>query len=547
MNSFRLSISALIIVLLISCVDNKNVQKVNNNTVEFDICIYGGTSAGVMAAYSAWKLGKSVILIEPGTHIGGLTSGGLGRTDVGNEIAVDGLARDFYIRLGKFYGLPIAWEFEPSVAEKIFYEYISEAKIELLKNNRLKSVLVSNGNIKEIIIENSENPSLQTEKSVRAKVFIDCTYEGDLMAKAGVSYTVGRESNSQYGETLNGVQFHDYKNFAELEQNKWHHQFPDSISPYIIENDPTSGLLPGINPEPLQTNGNGDKKVQAYNFRLCMTNDPQNMIPISKPENYNPNNYELLKRIIKRKEQLKIKQDLGFYLIVSEMPNRKTDMNNRGAVSSDFIGQNYDYPDADYQTREKIIKQHEDYTRGLVYFLAYDSSVPSELQNQMKAWGWPKDEYPNNGHFTPQLYVREARRMIGKYVMTENNCLGKAKVDDGVGFASYGMDSHNCQRVVVNGMVKNEGDIQQHGFPPYPISYRSIVPKDDECNNLIVPVCVSATHIAYGSIRMEPVFMRLGQSAGIAASLCIDKKTTVQNVDCSKITEIFKSNPYFRN
>jgi len=504
---------------------------INAKTIETDILIYGGTSAGIVSAVSADRLGKKALIIEPSNYIGGLSTGGLGETDIGNKFAVTGISRDFYRQLGTHYGEFEMWKFEPHAALNVFNNLLKETKVEVIKNYELTSVFKRNGTIEEVEFTSSSNNATEVIK-VKAKMFIDATYEGDLLAKAGVSYMLGREDNSLYNETLNGVQLKDK------------HQFPDGISPYIVPNDPNSGYCYGIQNEILQPNGTGDKKLQAYNFRLCLTQNKSNFIPITPPDDYDPSKYELLKRVIAQRVGLGWKHILKSYLIISDMPNGKTDINNMGPFSTDFIGENWGYIDADFKTRQKIAKAHENYIKGLLFFLGNDSSVPAELRNEMKSWGYTKDEFTDNGGFPHQLYVREGRRMIGEYVMTEHNCLGRVTVDDAVGMAAYTMDSHNCQRIVVNGMVKNEGDVQVGGFPPYPISYRAIIPKANECTNLLVPVSLSATHIAFGSIRMEPVFMVLAQSAAVAASLAIDKKIPVQKVNVKTIQSILAKNPY---
>lgn len=492
---------------------------------QVDICVYGGTSAGVMAAYTAKMNGKSVLLIEPGNHLGGLSSGGLGYTDIGNKYAVTGLARDFYRRIGAHYGKFEQWIFEPHVAEDIFREYISDSKTEVLFQHRIVSATVDKSAITSIVLENSSGNGAQ--QTISAKIFIDCSYEGDLMAKAKVSYKVGREANKDYNETYNGVQLLDK------------HQFIDGIDPYRKKGDPSSGLLWGISPGSTPANGTGDNKVQAYNFRICLTNDPKNMVPITKPDNYDSTRYELLVRMMEKEP------NRPFNLIMKPdmMPNRKTDINNNGPFSTDMIGMNYNYPEAGYDERKKIIKDHEDYNKGFLYFIATSKRLPAHLGTEMRKWGYPKDEYTDNNNWSPQAYIREARRMIGEYVMTQANCEGRAIVEDGVGMAAYTMDSHNIQRLVVNGMVKNEGDVQIGGFPPYPISYKSLVPKRTECTNLFVPVCLSATHIAYGSIRMEPVFMVLAQSSAVAAVMAIDKRTALQDVNVKLVQQKLKADP----
>lgn len=497
---------------------------------QVDICVYGGSSAGVIAAYTAKKMNKSVLIIEPGKRLGGLTSGGLGYTDIGNKYAITGLSRDYYRRIGKHYGKFEQWIFEPSVAERTFHQYVKEAKLEILYQHRITNAKKENGSVTEIQLESSTGGTAK-HSVIRAKMFIDCSYEGDLLAKAGVSYTVGREANAQYGETYNGVQL----------LNK--HQFPDGIDPYKIPGKPESGLVWGISPAPLEPKGAGDKKVQAYNFRICLSNQPDNMVPITQPEGYDPARYELLIRLIAKHTP----GDLNGFLKFDRMPNNKTDINNNNAFSTDMIGMNYNYPEADYATREKITKEHELYNKGLLYFIGHDPRMPEHLRKQMLQWGYPKDEYKEFGNWSPQMYVREARRMVGAYVMTQANCEGKEVVKDKVGMAAYTMDSHNCQRIVVNGMVKNEGDVQIGGFGPYPIAYRSIIPKAEDCKNMLVPVCLSATHIAYGSIRMEPVFMVLAQSAAVAACMAIDNKQAVQDVDVTKLQEVLRVKPLATN
>ncbi len=504
-----------------------NVANICAQPVEIDVCVYGGTSAGVIAAYTAKMQGKSVLLIEPGNHLGGLSSGGLGYTDIGNKYAVIGLARDFYRRIGQHYGKFEQWIFEPHVAENTFKHYIQKADVDVWYDYRIVSAEKHELRLRQIELERSSAPSPSSNRIVQAKMFIDCSYEGDLMAKAGVGYTIGREANSQYGETYNGVQLLDK------------HQFPDGISPYKIPGKPESGLVWGISDELLQEHGSGDKKVQAYNFRICLTNDEKNKVPITKPDKYDASRYELLLRYLEAKPA----KDLWGFLKFDLMPNHKTDINNNGPFSTDMIGMNYDYPEASYEKRKAIIKEHEDYVKGLLYFIGNDNRMPEHLRIQMLQWGYPKDEYTDNHHWSHQAYIREARRMIGEYVMTQHNCEGKEVVEDGVGMAAYTMDSHNTQRIIVNGMVKNEGDVQIGGFPPYPISYRSLIPKATDCKNLFVPVCLSATHIAYGSIRMDPVFMVLGQASAQAAVMAIDSKADVQQVNVKKLQQKLSADP----
>ncbi|WP_413433059.1 FAD-dependent oxidoreductase [Crateriforma spongiae] len=506
-----------------------------------DLVVYGGTSGGIAAAVQAQRMGKSVIVIEPGQRVGGLTTGGLGQTDIGNKAAIGGIAREFYEDIAARYQEPSAWKwqqrdeyrsggqsktaagesamwtFEPSVALSVYQSWIDRDRIRIDYGRRLdRSSVITTRSLPARIIA----IRMETGETYRAKMFIDATYEGDLMAAAGVSYTVGRESNDQYGETLNGVQ----TGMAR------HHQLRPGIDPYVVPGNPDSGLLPHIDPQGPGTEGDADHRVQAYCFRMCLTDHPDNRIPFHKPEGYQPLWYELLLRNFEAGED-------GVPWINSRMPNRKTDTNNRLGFSTDFIGQNYDYPEATYQQREKIIAQHRLYQQGLMWTLANHPRVPEHVRREVSRWGMCKDEFQEGNGWQDQLYIREARRMVGHYVMTQNNCQGRP-VEDPVGLAAYTMDSHNQQRYVDSqGHVRNEGDVQVGGFPPYGISYRSLVPKPDEVSNLLVPVCLSASHIAFGSIRMEPVFMVLGQSAATAACQAIDDGVAIQNVDYSRLAK----------
>ncbi|QDU41433.1 Xanthan lyase precursor [Maioricimonas rarisocia] len=501
---------------------------------EYDVVIYGGTSAGAAAAIQTSRMGKSVVLIEPKQHIGGLTISGLGWTDSGNKAVIGGISREFYQRIKKHYDNEetwvhedragygryrptddAMWTFEPHVAENLYLEMLDEADVEVVLGERLDredGVVVKDGRIESI--------TTVSGKTYSGERFIDATYEGDLMAAAGVSYTVGRESNSVYGETLNGVQIARARS----------HQFIRPVDPYVKPGDPSSGLLPGINTNQGK-DGQGDHRVQAYNYRLCITDVRDNQIPFARPEGYEPEQYELLLRNFEAGDsRLPLKIDM--------MPNRKTDVNNNHAVSTDFIGMNYDYPEADDETREEILRKHETYVRGLMWTLATHERVPDAIRKEVSRWGWAQDEWTDNNHWPYWCYIREARRMISDYVQTEHDCKRDRLCEDPVGLGSYNMDSHNCQRYVdENGHVRNEGDVQVSPGGPYLISYRSIVPKQSECSNLFVPVCLSASHIAYGSIRMEPVFMILGQSAATAACLSIDKDCAVQELDYAVLEE----------
>lgn len=498
--------------------------------IESDIVVCGGTSGGVAAAVQGARAGKKVVLLEFGNHLGGMTSGGLGQTDIGNKGAIGGIAREFYRRVGTHYGKDEAWTFEPHVAENIFFDMVNKAGVTLFLQQRLASVKKEGARILEI--------SMESGRVFRAKMFIDASYEGDLMARAGVKYTVGREANSQYGETLNGVRAQTPK-----------HQFVVSVDPYVKAGDPASGLLPFIQSGNGGVPGDGDAAMQAYNFRLVLTRDPANKRAITPPKSYDPAKYELLARYLENWTAVAKSNSVpGDYvgratrtpmleqlMHIQMMPGGKTDINNNGGFSTDFIGANHEYPTADYARRERIWKEHEDYTRGFLHFLATNPRVPAHIRDAMSEWGLTRDEFLDTGGWPHQLYVREARRMISDYVMTEKNCRESAQVEDAIGLAAYTMDSHNCRRIVKNGLAENEGDVQVGGFPPYPIAYRSIVPKQSDCENLLAPVCLSASHIAYGSIRMEPVFMVLGHSAANAAVMAIDAKVAVQRIDVAAL------------
>jgi hypothetical protein len=480
------------------------------------VVVYGGTSGGVVAAVKAARMGRSVVLVEPGRHLGGLSSGGLGATDIGNKQAIGGMSREFYRRLGKAYGADEAWKFEPHAAEQVFNELIREANVPVAFGERLD---LDNGVKKQ----GTRIVAIKTEsgRTFRGRVFVDATYEGDLMAKAGVSYHVGREANAVHGETLNGVQT----------RNATHHQFIKPVDPYVVPGEPASGLLPGVDAGGPGAEGGGDHRVQAYNFRICATDVPENRRPWPKPDDYDPLRYELLLRNFEAGDER-----IPWHAVM--MPNRKTDSNNNHAVSTDYIGMNYEYPNGDHATRQRIIREHESYQQGLMWTLANSPRVPAKVREYFQTWGLARDEFTDNDNWPRQLYVREARRMVSDYVMTQHNCQGRCVAEDPVGLAAYTMDSHNVQRYVdESGHVRNEGDVQVGGFPPYPISYRSIVPKRSQCTNLLVPVCLSASHIAFGSIRMEPVFMVLGESAATAGVQALEAGVDVQEIGYERLYE----------
>ena len=528
---------ALLTFFLCSCQHSKP------RASETDVVIYGGTSAAVTAAVQVKKMGKTVVIVCPEKHLGGLTASGLGWTDSGRKEVIGGLSHEFYHRIWKKYqeddnwtwqnkeaGLKhkafknkdqTAWVFEPHIAEEVFEDFVKEYDIKVFRNewlDRQHGIEKVNGQIKSI--------TMLSGKIFKAKIFIDAGYEGDLLAAAGVSFKVGREANSTYGEGLNGFQV-----------SSRHHQFQGIIDPFVVEGDPKSGLLPRIGKKPSSKLGDGDSGVQAYNYRTCMTNIAENRLPFPRPKNYDAKQYELLLRTLKA-------GSTHVFGRTMMMVNGKTDTNNHGSFSTDNIGMNHEYPEGSYARRKEILQEHEDYQKGFYYFICNDPRVPEKIQQRMKKWGLAKDEFVDNGNWPTQIYVRVARRMIGEVVMNQNHLEKIIETPKSIGMGSYSMDSHNIQRYALidkksgKWTVRNEGDIQVGLKAPYEISYGSIIPKKEQCLNLLVPCAVSASHIAYGSIRMEPVFMILGQSAATAACLAIDKKTAVQDVDYKNLKKI---------
>jgi hypothetical protein len=506
---------------------------------QYDLVVYGGTSAGVIAAVQAKRMGKTVVIVGPDRHLGGLSSGGLGFTDTGNKAVIGGLSREFYHRIWRHYDRPQAWRwqkrdeygnkgqgtpaidgaqrtmwiFEPHAAEQVFEELVAEHEIAVHRDeflDRAQGVTKKGGRITSV--------RMLSGRVYTGRMFIDATYEGDLMAAAGVSYHVGRESQATYGEKWNGVQtgvLHHRHHFGVL---------TSPISAYVVAGDPKSGVLPRVSAAPPGTYGEGDRKVQAYCYRYCVTDHPDNRLPFPKPDGYDPKQYELLLRVYAAGWRETFDK-------FDPVPNRKTDSNNHGPFSTDNIGFNYDYPEASYERRREILKEHEAYQKGWLYFITNDPRVPKDVQERMRQWGLPKDEFTDNGGWPHQIYVREARRMVGAFVMTEHELMKRRTTPSPAGMGSYTIDSHNVQRYVTpDGYVQNEGDIGVPLDGPYEISYGALVPRRGQADNLLVPVCVSSSHIALGSIRMEPVFMVLAQSAATAAVMAIDSGIAVQDV-----------------
>ena len=523
------------------------IQPGPSQLLECDLAVYGGTPAGVAAAIQAAKMGKKVLFFSFNKHVGGLTSGGLTATDVGKKNSIGGLAKEFYERIGRIRN------FSPSAAEKLYLEMLKEAGVEPFLRRCLVAVEKEGSRIVSV--------TMDTGETVQAKVFVDASYEGDLFAAAGVSYYVGREPSAAYGESLGGqwqrLSYQDVYQFCRL-----------PISPYVVPGSPDSGLLPEISAELAGEQGQGDFRVQAYNFRTHLSNK-QGRISFPKPSGYDPSRYALLGRFLNFDSRLRWTLNYTVAPMTDgPVQMRNGDSNNAGSFSTDYIGGNYRWPDGTYEPdsfaklpsprhglpvplldlyelRERIFQDHVAYQQGLLYFLANDPQVPEALQKRVSKFGLDPHEFVKTGHWPHQLYVREGRRMFSGYVMNQANCESKRLVEDSIGLASYPMDSHSCQRVVVQEKgvttVRNEGNMGFKCPRPYPIAYRSIVPKKEECTNLLVPLCLSASHVAYGSIRMEPVFMIIGQSAGVAASIAMDNGISVQEIDLGQLHHHLKT------
>ncbi|MGI6456084.1 MAG: FAD-dependent oxidoreductase [bacterium] len=485
---------------------------VQAETFTYDYVVYGGTAGGAISAVAAAEQGLKVALLEPGTHIGGMTSGGLGGTDVGNPRVIGGMARDYYEKNGQLYGRDLWWELEPHVAEKLLRDWLDEAGVDLYFQHRLDTVDMDGKRITAITMENGNR--------FEAKIFADGTYEGDILPRAGISYTWGREGQDVYGESLAGrIKYSDK------------HQFDVPVSAY----DEDGNLLPLIYDGDPGVPGQGDRKVQAYNFRICITKEEGNKIPFPEPPDYDPARWELLRRYLeKRKDNIRLNE----IWLLRALPNNKYDLNNRGPISTDFIGESWDYPEASYERRAEIWKEHENYNKGFLYFLQNDPSVPPHLQQEIKQWGLAKDEFLDTDHWPHQLYVREARRMIGEYVMIQKDLQTERTKPDSIGMGSYNSDSHHVQRFVdENGNAINEGDMQVP-VQPYEISYLCLTPKSEECENFLSLCTFSASHVAFSSMRMEPQYMIIGQAAGVAAKLAIDENVPVQKINIEKLQDI---------
>jgi hypothetical protein len=487
----------------------------------YDIVVYGGTAGGVTAAIEAARLGKSVAIIEPSQHLGGMTTGGLSATDYGNKLAIRGLAGEFYTRVGQAYNQGTTYYFEPKVAESVINQWVAGLpNITVVKGERLNlnSGVTKTGTAISSI-------QMESGRTFTGNVYIDASYEGDLMAKSGVSYIVGRESSSTYNEPQAGV----FVNTQTL-----------NVDPYVVPGNPASGVLPMLSAQLPPPNGTADDKVQAYNFRLTVTTNA-NRLPWTAPPNYNAAEYELLKRAIQATNPTSITQLLQLVALGTPNGANKYDINANGnltMVSTDYVGFSKTYPDADYATRQQIIIDHRNYEQGYLYFLATDPSVPLTVRNGMNSYGLAPDEFTDNGNWSDQLYVREARRMVGPYVMTEANDLSQRIASDPIALGSYTIDSHGTSFFVdANGKPHAEGDIGVTTPQPYGISYSSLTPRESQASNLLVSSAISASRVGYGSVRMEPQYMMMGQAAGAAAALALNEGTSVQQVNYSALCD----------
>jgi hypothetical protein len=481
----------------------------------YDVVVYGATAGGTMAAVAASEEGARVALLEPGRHVGGMLSGGLGRTDMDRQQhVIGGLSREFFARVGRHYGQEVAWTFEPSVAEATLRDWLDEAGVDVLFEHRLDGVEKKGDRIQVLRCVNGG--------VFEAGVYVDASYEGDLMKAAGVSYTFGREGRARYGESWSG----------RRELLPGHHQLGVPVSPY----DDEGRRLPYIQPyEELGQIGEGDRKIQAYCFRLCLTRDPDNRLPIPPPEGYDPRRFGLVRNYLRA---LGERARIGNVLGISEMPNQKTDINAGGGVSTNLPGASWEYPEAGYERRQEIWKEHLDWAHGLVYFLANDPGVPEALRHEVARYGLARDEFVDTGHWPHQMYVREARRMLGEYVLTQHDLDRFRRKHDSVGMAGYNIDIREIQWVAVPvpRFPTIALEVLQEGYlsvpiEPYEIPYRSVLPRQEEASNLLVTSCISASHVAYASFRMEPQYMIVGESAGVAAAQAVRTGRDVHDVD----------------
>jgi len=534
-----------------------------------DVCIYGATSGGVIAAASLARLGRSVLVVEPTRHVGGMTSGGLGWVDFGRANSIGGATKNYFEAVRAHYaaeGIKTnGWSIEPHVAELLFEKILGDRNIEVIREARLRSVKKEGRRIRSITLDKAPvdahgapapQPLEENFLSIEAAIFMDCSYEGDLLAKAGVSTRTDRESRDEFGESLAGICYSvpasDREMPGETGKNV---PVPLRIDPYVRPGDSASGLIPLVSNASIMPAGSKSPVIQSYNFRLCLTKE--NFIPIEAPASYEPRNFELFHRFFSALEKSgkplwagdlyfnfgqEYRNSMPRLLKITRLLKGKTDVNNGASISTDFVtGGAERYASANWAERSKIWRAHEEYQRGLLYFLKTDDRMPEWLHIEMGKWGLAKDEFVDSAGWPNQLYVREARRMVGRFVIDQNHCEHPSACEESIGLGSYSLDSHICQRLVKDGMVVNEGgfyarDISQ----PYPIPYSAITPRADECENLLVTFCLSATHVAFASVRMEPPFMIMSESAALAADQAISEGKSVQTIDLKKLSSRLK-------
>ncbi len=526
-----------------------------------DVCIYGGTSGGVIAAVALAKLGRSVLVIEPTRHIGGMTSGGLGWIDFGRASTIGGLTKQYFDDVRAYYAaakIPNnGWSVEPHVAEELFEKLIAKHKVEVIREARLASVDKDGKRIRSITLDQAPVDSrgapaaLPQEKKflvIEAAMFMDCSYEGDLLAAAGVSHRSDREGRNEFDEEYAGVGYSEIA--TERANGSQAAKIPLRIDPYVRPGDPASGLLPFVSAATLTAEGRRDPAVQACTFRLCLTkSDP---IPIAPPANYDPLNYGLVHRYLAALDAAHeplLPGDLYFnfgkklpyphprLLKITRLMHGKTDVNSGSCgISMDVVNGGAErYANGSWAERAKIWHAHEDYQRGYLYFLRTDDRLPEWLRQEISPWGLPKDEFRDTGGWPAQLYIRQARRMVSQFVISQSFCEHPVAREDSVGCGSYSLDSHVCQRLVKDGAVIHEGGFYHRLEKPYPIPYAAIVPREDECENLLVTFCVSTTHVAFASVRMEPPFMILSESAALAVDQALQEGTSVQKINQAKL------------
>jgi hypothetical protein len=475
-----------------------------------DVVVYGATPAGITASIAAADSGQAVLLLAPKRHVGGMSTSGLGRNEAPHlspKKTFGGLAQQFFNQIRP--GGPGNRRWHAHKAERIFEKMLSEAGVDVRYQQRLDRVTMKGPCIQRL--------HTQRGRAYNANVFIDATYEGDLLAAAGVSYKLGRESRDQYGETLAGVR---YRRRIDIDVRDAH-----------------GDLLPGVTAtnNGLPEEGSGDHRVMCYNVRLNITDNPENRVPIEKPKGYDPRDYALLLRCIKAG----VLEDAGDILGMYGLPGGKVELNNRqaGIVSLGMLGAQHGWAEASYPQRAKIHRRHRRYTQGMLWFLQHDPRVPENIQQRLKPYGLCKDEWPDNDHWPYYLYVREARRMVGPDVMTQADVTTDRAKESVIALGSHFIDSHDVARFAhPKGGFVNEGRLWQPGRI-FDLPYWAMTPKKTQCQNLLVPVCVSASHVAFSAIRLEPTWMKLGEVAGLAAAIANKQALAVQQVPIDRLQQ----------